>query len=185
MIPSSFDEQVHLLEEDRRKGRCWCCWEEDETANNPLIRVCKGCKDLDLQWIHQDCIDRYISLLPPPRTVPIIDSDQDFACTRCKDPYIVESRRTHPLIALKSEPFLFPSMIIITLCMIVLTASCISLIIDNLHSGFVFYFDIPIWMIGMFMLLFCHMVNTATWILVIQYCSGRWTRHVLQIKEDN
>ncbi|KAJ3241789.1 hypothetical protein HDU81_010433 [Chytriomyces hyalinus] len=47
------------------KGRCWCCWEVTETADNPLIRVCRGCKDLDLQWIHQVCVDSYLTALPP------------------------------------------------------------------------------------------------------------------------
>jgi hypothetical protein len=142
---SSNDEETHLLADETGKGRCWCCWETDETTSNPLVRVCKGCKDVDLQWIHQDCIDRYISLLPPPRSGLLIGSDQDFACTRCNDPYNVESRSTHPLIALKSEPFLFPAMIVITICMIVLTVSCVSLIIDNLYSDLVFFFGIPVW----------------------------------------
>ncbi|KAI9355976.1 hypothetical protein DFJ73DRAFT_824146 [Zopfochytrium polystomum] len=53
-----------------KKGRCWCCWEESETPANPLVRVCLGCKDPDLQWIHQVCIDEYISALPPPRQPP-------------------------------------------------------------------------------------------------------------------
>ncbi|KAJ3042082.1 hypothetical protein HDV00_008164 [Rhizophlyctis rosea] len=48
------------------KGRCWCCWEETDTSRNPLIRVCLGCKDPDLQFIHQECIDKYVSNLPPP-----------------------------------------------------------------------------------------------------------------------
>jgi hypothetical protein len=100
MIPT-VDEQTHLLAPEPEKGRCWCCWETDETSNNPLIRVCKGCKDLDLQWIHQDCIDRYISMLPIPSARLQVGSDQEFSCTRCKDSYNVESRLTHPLIALK------------------------------------------------------------------------------------
>ncbi|KAJ3088226.1 hypothetical protein HK102_009256 [Quaeritorhiza haematococci] len=46
------------------KGRCWCCWEETETPTNPLIRACLGCKDPDLQYIHQDCIDQYVNSIP-------------------------------------------------------------------------------------------------------------------------
>ncbi|KAI8922866.1 hypothetical protein BC831DRAFT_474012 [Entophlyctis helioformis] len=50
------------------KGCCWACWETSDTDSDPLIRVCQGCKDRDLQWIHQTCIDRYITSLPtrPP-----------------------------------------------------------------------------------------------------------------------
>jgi hypothetical protein len=59
----------------------------------------------------------------------------------------------------------------------------LTLIIDNLRSDLAF-FGIPIWLIAMLLLFFCHLVNTATWVLVIQYCSGRWTRHVLPIQED-
>jgi hypothetical protein len=156
---SSNDEETHLLADETGKGRCWCCWETDETTSNPLVRVCKGCKDVDLQWIHQDCIDRYISLLPPPRSGLLIGSDQDFACTRCNDPYNVESRSTHPLIALKSEPFLFPAMIVITICMIVLTVSCVSLIIDNLYSDLVFF------LVYLFGLLVCLCYSFAIWLI--------------------
>ncbi|KAJ3185860.1 hypothetical protein HDU85_001229 [Gaertneriomyces sp. JEL0708] len=53
-----------------RKGRCWCCWEETESRSNPLIRVCWGCKDPDLQFVHQECIDKYITALPSPPPVP-------------------------------------------------------------------------------------------------------------------
>lgn len=50
----------------RKKSRCWCCWETHETKENQLIRVCEGCKDPDLQWIHQECIDKFISVIPTP-----------------------------------------------------------------------------------------------------------------------
>ena len=33
-----------------------------------MIRVCLGCRDPDLQYIHQNCIDKYLSNLPPPPT---------------------------------------------------------------------------------------------------------------------
>ncbi|KAI8809953.1 hypothetical protein BJ742DRAFT_803051 [Cladochytrium replicatum] len=66
---SSAEERQPLLSTHgsprlRRKGRCWCCWDTDETQANPLIRVCLGCKDPDLRWIHQKCVDRWISSLP-------------------------------------------------------------------------------------------------------------------------
>ncbi|KAJ3069317.1 hypothetical protein HDU98_007628 [Podochytrium sp. JEL0797] len=59
---------------DPTKGRCWCCWETAETPQDPLIRVCRGCKDPDLQWIHQSCVDSYLSALPPSSDIPEIDT---------------------------------------------------------------------------------------------------------------
>lgn len=41
--------------------RCWACWETDDTHSNPLIRACLKCKDEELQYIHQTCIDTYMS----------------------------------------------------------------------------------------------------------------------------
>lgn len=56
-----------IANEDKRK--CWICWDEDEN----LIRTCitffsrtviynlgYGCKDPDLQYAHQHCIDQYM-----------------------------------------------------------------------------------------------------------------------------
>lgn len=41
--------------------RCWCCWEPELNHSlNPLIRVCLGCKDPQLQFVHQHCIKRFI-----------------------------------------------------------------------------------------------------------------------------
>ncbi|KAI9106296.1 hypothetical protein DFS34DRAFT_589540 [Phlyctochytrium arcticum] len=62
------------------KGRCWACWEVTETLQDPLIRVCHGCLDKDLQYIHQECINRYVSTLnvpalrssPPPSLRPTV-----------------------------------------------------------------------------------------------------------------
>jgi hypothetical protein len=47
--------------------KCWACWESTSSYRNPLIRVCRHCKDPDLQYIHQNCINSYISSLPLPR----------------------------------------------------------------------------------------------------------------------
>jgi hypothetical protein len=41
--------------------RCWACWESTNAQENPLVRVCHGCKDVDLQYIHQQCINKYIT----------------------------------------------------------------------------------------------------------------------------
>ncbi|TPX73138.1 hypothetical protein CcCBS67573_g05592 [Chytriomyces confervae] len=70
------------------KGQCWCCWESDETDSNPLIRVCRGCKDVDLQWVHQKCVNSFVSMLPKP----ILDQNgviSNWRCSRCNDLYNV------------------------------------------------------------------------------------------------
>src|SRR6476469_1415533 len=121
LLLQSTDLREPTLPED--KGKCWCCWELSETTENPLIRVCRGCKDPDLQWIHQQCIDRYISSLPPPRHAPSSGPSssssssssssqspvgegehQVFSCTRCKDVYKVDSHRLPLFKALLEEP---------------------------------------------------------------------------------
>lgn len=42
---------------------CWACWESIETQNNPLIRACLGCKSIELQFIHRECINKYLTNL--------------------------------------------------------------------------------------------------------------------------
>ncbi|KAJ1562309.1 hypothetical protein HK405_013602 [Cladochytrium tenue] len=61
--------------------RCWCCWEPAATAvassgelgdllvyppDAMAVRACAGCKDPDLQLVHQACIDSYVNALNPP-----------------------------------------------------------------------------------------------------------------------
>ncbi|KAJ1569396.1 hypothetical protein HK405_005547 [Cladochytrium tenue] len=59
--------------------RCWCCWEPATAASelgdllaypadttNIAVRACVGCKDPDLQLVHQACIDAYVNALDPP-----------------------------------------------------------------------------------------------------------------------
>ena len=54
-------------EVEESSPRCWCCWltksDPITTWKNPLIRACTGCKDLDLQYVHVDCMNRYITNL--------------------------------------------------------------------------------------------------------------------------
>lgn len=179
--------------------KCWCCWETG--LQSELIRVCRGCKDPDLQYIHQECMDRYITNLPTPRqrtqrhqdadtedeTLPLIANEQDgsdhqFFCTRCKDPYKIQSIPVSPLVILFQEKVLFPSMILITLCILVLTASCLGLIIDHFSTGTVVYFlRIPVWVLASLMLIMSHAVNGFTWIMVLRSCSSRFVRHVLPV----
>lgn len=64
-VPPGQTESTPLLQEPAKP--CWACWESAETYYNPLVRVCRGCKDPELQLIHQRCIDKYINALPTPR----------------------------------------------------------------------------------------------------------------------
>ena len=171
------EENSALLLNIEGKGRCWCCWEEEETIDNPLIRVCHGCKDIDLQWIHQDCIDQYISLLPQNS-----EENIKFYCTRCKDPYQVESIRIHPLNTIKSDKSLLLSMILVSLCMIVITLGSIDTMITNYNNGQILPSGTPIWIFSFFILSISYICYIATWILVFQYCSKAIRRHVLPLE---
>lgn len=42
---------------------CWACWDEDDNAGNPLIRACMGCKSDELKYIHEKCIETFITNL--------------------------------------------------------------------------------------------------------------------------
>ncbi|KAI8829937.1 hypothetical protein BJ741DRAFT_621193 [Chytriomyces cf. hyalinus JEL632] len=67
------------------KGKCWCCWEREEGADDRLIRACGGCKDPDLQWIHEKCMAAYLDALPASGR----NSSTQLRCTRCCDAYNV------------------------------------------------------------------------------------------------
>jgi hypothetical protein len=96
------------------KGQCWACWESLETKSNPLIRTCLGCKDPDLQFIHQLCIDQFINNLPTS------SSGQTFQCSRCRDPYFVQVIHISPLTVLLGSK---------KLCTMILTFTAILLLI--------------------------------------------------------
>jgi hypothetical protein len=103
------------------KGQCWACWETEETVGNPLIRTCRGCKDVDLKWIHQECMNNYISLLPQD----VENEMTSLHCTRCRDPYQFESIRINPFKLLLKDKLVLVPMIFMTLCIIMITVQCI------------------------------------------------------------
>ncbi|KAI8616573.1 hypothetical protein BC830DRAFT_1167704 [Chytriomyces sp. MP71] len=100
--------------------KCWCCWEYETNSNdasNPLIRVCWGCKDPDLQWIHQICIDSFLTKLPVsparrPRRLGLWNAysvsvpSTSFRCTRCNDPYQVVETTVPFLQTLRTDALL-------------------------------------------------------------------------------
>ncbi|KAJ3243390.1 hypothetical protein HDU78_000511 [Chytriomyces hyalinus] len=126
---------------EHKKGRCWCCWETCETRENALIRVCRGCKDPDLQFIHQQCIDAYLSKLPPreddpddlgmnnqhwdnPNQVPRQERAVRFSCSRCKDAYIVYEKPVALVTAVMHDAYLSRAVLLLLLSTLVVFLSC-------------------------------------------------------------
>jgi len=196
-----------------KKGRCWACWEEAETAKDPLIRVCRGCKDPDLQYIHQSCINKYISSLPishspdpeqptsptlirqaaneihlllnnPTRNVTVEKSL--YSCTRCKDPYRVQVQPISCFVTFWKDTYLRTAMIFMTLCIGILTAACGILLSQNAGKNLYlqwWFIKVSVFHFAIFMLIFCHSLNLVTWNMVLSYSSGRSYKHVFPCKE--
>jgi hypothetical protein len=53
-------EYKPVAKQEMNQPMCWACWETRESPENRLIRACHGCKDKDLQYIHESCINTYI-----------------------------------------------------------------------------------------------------------------------------
>ncbi|KAJ3235914.1 hypothetical protein HDU78_004916 [Chytriomyces hyalinus] len=146
------------------KGKCWCCWESAETRHDPLIRVCLGCRDPDLQWVHQSCMDRYLSNLPPrppsasttiaPPALASTASDihhlldeydssvlsnTQFFCTRCNDPYYVIEKPVSRITSIFNDRFLGAAMCVMIVCISTLTVCCVSLMLENWGTGNVLF----------------------------------------------
>ena len=177
--------------------RCWCCWETSFTKENPLIRVCRNCKDIDLQYIHQDCINKYISCLPHINSfinysiktntnLGLIENDS-LKCTRCLDPYTIKPKKISPFVTFINDQFLFYSMILMTFCILFLTACCSLLLYQAYTSDKPLYLNlswglhINISYFATSMLLFCHLINYFSWKLVLDFCKDRYHVHVLPI----
>jgi hypothetical protein len=170
-IENNIDEQTALLQESQRikssccKGldifstkttnvKCWACWENNTSSNNPLIRVCHHCKDPELQYIHQECINTYISSLPLPRRPrsprpqqqsinEFLDSDTNievlYDCTRCRDPYVVEERPIHPIWVIIQDPWLRIIFNLIVLACVLMFAAFIGILMGDWDSDIIFF----------------------------------------------
>ena len=95
---------------------CWCCWSSEDSFENPLIRACYGCKDIELQYIHKTCLETYLNNLP-------IYEFAEFKCTRCCDNYPVEvtwssykTMRNTPLIIIPIA--VIASLLVTMICLI-------------------------------------------------------------------
>ena len=169
-------EEKSPLMSDFIKGRCWCCWETHETTANPLIRACLGCKDVDLQWIHQECIDQYIYLLPQNSA----DEETSFYCTRCKDPYQFERLGANPLKVLISDQQLLFPMILVTISMIMITVGSIDTLISYSYDRF--SCGLPVWIFSLAILIISHVCNVLIWIQVVRYCSKKGKKRIIARK---
>ncbi|KAJ3211917.1 hypothetical protein HDU67_004189 [Dinochytrium kinnereticum] len=169
----------------RQKGQCWCCWEPADSPANPLIRACLGCKDPDLQYIHQDCIDRWVTALPTPRTPP----PHSHNCSRCGDPYDVETTPIPRIHVLITDPFLRFAMLLMVGCIAILTVCCGALIAQHWGTG-LNIIDFGPWLrirmttFAAFMLAFCHSINFATCWMVWEHCGGEVRKHVVGVPEE-
>ncbi|KAJ3141955.1 hypothetical protein HK101_003353 [Irineochytrium annulatum] len=167
------------------KGQCWCCWESTDTPANPLIRACLGCKDPDLQYIHQECIDRWVTALPPPRTPP----PHVHACSRCGDPYRVVVTPIPRVQVLLADPFLRLAMLLMVGCIGVLTLCCVALIVQHWGTGLNIidlggWIQVRMTVFAGVMLVFCHAINAATCWMVWEHCGGEVGKHVVGVDED-
>ncbi|ORY37799.1 hypothetical protein BCR33DRAFT_721290 [Rhizoclosmatium globosum] len=123
--------------ESKEKGRCWCCWETTDTPSNTLIRVCLGCKDPDLQWIHQTCVDSFITALPDaidPSTNAVMEK-RVFKCTRCAEIYNVKETETSRVYVIATDKNLRGVFLIMTLCMSIINYCSISILVENWGTG--------------------------------------------------
>ncbi|KAJ3347871.1 hypothetical protein HDU83_001697 [Entophlyctis luteolus] len=175
-----------------KKGKCWCCWEMFDDSSNPLIRVCLGCLDPDLQWIHQRCIDNYLSLLPLPRGTPP-DALPDFKCTRCGDPYTVISTPVPRWRVIWNDRFLFAAFVVMSSCILVLAICCVSLLVENWGTGNLlidweifagFRISISIVSFAFVMFFVCHVLNACTLWIMFDFAKGRSERHVQGIPTE-
>ncbi|KAI9145096.1 hypothetical protein BKA69DRAFT_662361 [Paraphysoderma sedebokerense] len=153
-----------------KKGRCWACWLYNDTASNPLIRACLGCRDVDLQYIHRECIEKYLNSLPP-RT------DKSYYCTRCKDTYDVSWTELHPMyILFDQNPILAGVIIGMTVSTVILCYSCM-ILLSRQGSKYVqtlllfgLKMDLQYWCY--FMMGSYTMMNFLVWSFVLKHCSG-------------
>lgn len=157
-------------------GRCWCCWESTQTPRNPLIRACLGCKDPDLQLIHQECIDQYINALPATST------HDPHHCTRCNDAYIITVARISPFTLIKKDKFLCLSLSFMVFCMLVLSWCSMSLFMRHITADIMVldteWVQITLSTFALLMFVFCHVIHFVTWQMVYTHFDGYSTKKV-------
>ncbi|KAJ3275571.1 hypothetical protein HDV01_007574 [Terramyces sp. JEL0728] len=181
--------------------KCWACWETFSSASNPLIRVCQGCKDPELQYIHQECIDSYISSLPQPRrprsprprgrdqqsVSEFLAEEQPpvvlYDCTRCRDPYTVEERPISPFIIMWQDVWLRFLAVILTIVSIVMIGSAAIIIVfgwdDNEVLAEIFGLPITVVFLALLLTVIGLIGTVGLWIAIWMSCTGKTRLHVV------
>ncbi|KAI8899369.1 D-isomer specific 2-hydroxyacid dehydrogenase [Globomyces pollinis-pini] len=191
-LPSISWRSYFGLNNNHIQYKCWACWETFNSVRNPLIRVCQGCKDPELQYIHQDCINSYISSLPLPRRPrsprPSLSNDtpaQDpvlYDCTRCRDPYIVSEKQVSPLIVMWHDLWLRYLMIALTLSGLIIVSIGTSIAIDNWNSDELlmdlFGIQVTVLAVSLFLTVIGTISIIGLWITMWFTCSGTKKLHV-------
>jgi hypothetical protein len=150
-------ETTPLLEQHRVEYKCWACWESTNRSSNPLIRVCYGCKDPELQYIHQQCINSYISSLPLPRRPrsprpgtqtsirQFLDQEEGirpvlYDCTRCRDPYVVQQKLISPLEVIWKDIYLRLIFILLIIACAIMTVTCFVIAGNTWETDFALFY---------------------------------------------
>ncbi|KAL3898187.1 MAG: hypothetical protein SGCHY_002909 [Lobulomycetales sp.] len=111
--------------------KCWACWQENSTPEDPLIRPCLGCRDPELQYIHSSCIDKFLSLQAKKALVldDVEKANSVARCTRCMYQYSIVRSPLSISKCIRGEPLIFLGLLFLFLVTSVLTEYCLSLIV--------------------------------------------------------
>ncbi|KAI8610505.1 hypothetical protein BC830DRAFT_1145494 [Chytriomyces sp. MP71] len=173
------------------KGRCWCCWDATETRANPLIRPCRGCKDPDLQWIHQACIDTYLTKLPARMRHEAAQSRTvRFKCARCCDAYMVSETPVPLVSAVYQDAYLRRAVVMLLVSTSIVFVACTySWYYENFVEPQKLMFDVWIPFGGSFqlgltffaglMLALCYCLCLFTYYLLLDFFKSEVVRHVV------
>jgi hypothetical protein len=176
--------------------KCWCCWNYNHSEKNPLIRVCQGCKDPELQYIHQDCINSFITSLPLPRrprsprpqsTISeFLQQDVLYDCTRCRDPYVVEERIVFPLVVIFEDPWLRLVFLTLTISFILLIVALFSiLVLDDKYDIILFYlfgFKIGLLFVSLILVMVGMFAAFSLLLSIWEQSSGKKRLHVIGVR---
>jgi hypothetical protein len=110
-----------------KSPHCFACWESTNSALNPLIRPCLGCKDSYL--IHSNCIDRHLFLIAKSGAGSYLESGPATPrCSRCLDVYKTTVKTVPIFTSLREDKFLASSLIFLILSISILVYYCLSLL---------------------------------------------------------
>ncbi|KAI9336319.1 hypothetical protein BDR26DRAFT_864902 [Obelidium mucronatum] len=179
------------------KGRCWCCWDTAEKDDDRLIRICRGCKDIDLQWIHQNCANQFLTKLPSPKKPWFRRTQPTFKCTRCNFPYKVRETPLFPSVwAAFASPssdlsfrLMLPAMIMLSCAIVYLSAQLRSDDVLRESSGVFLRMGqtrlrISLSFVAWILLLYCCIAVLYGVYAIIDTVSSKVNRTVVGIQDD-